>query len=106
MLLTKLIVDVNASVYLPYDIYMHCYFFLFGWLVMCNPLYVFLYEIGLELCESSWMIVIAKDHGEIQFVIHGFLVGKQNLSTVASGLCANVTDRVMDFQFASSGLIF
>lgn len=52
------------------------------------------------------MIVIAKDHGEIQFVIHGFLVGKQNLSTVASGLCANVTDRVMDFQFASSGLIF
>ena len=51
------------------------------------------------------MIVITKGSGERHFVIHGFLIGKWYLSTVASVLRANVTNRVMNW-FVSSLLIF
>ena len=51
------------------------------------------------------MIVITKGGGERQFVIHGFLIGKWYLSTMASVLRANITNRVMNW-FVSSVLIF
>ena len=51
------------------------------------------------------MIIIMKGGGERQFVIHGILIGKWYLSTVASVLHANITNRVMNW-FVSSVLIF